>query len=1186
MRRAMSMKGPTSRKLVNSAQDSPITDADLIPDEALAKVQDDRLRHGPIADRVADIIATVKYPTNIALFGPWGSGKSSFGALLSEKLSGRNPKPQFVHYSTWRFKGEPLQRNFISYVATTLGHQPKKDGYSPYHEGLYEDRQDARVGVGGARRGPILTLLGVFFTVLFLAVLTVGLAIGILAQVFGKDPVSTAKDFLPALIVPSVLGSILVALATGMIGSMTAHVMHSAPTQEQLRDRFRELLKELRKRGTPIVFYIDELDRCSASDVVETLGAIRNFFDEPDCVFVVAADKDALIAGLRALPQGTPQDEHNPYRSTATEFLDKVFQFQISLPPLRGPGIATFAQSLVEGRGGIWAELREHGQLDAVILVLIPSHVRSPRHVKVLLNNFVANYRIAASRGLNALARATEIAKLTVFQTEFPLFVPYLLLEPNLPAMILAAEDPSAETDDAEATLVARFLPGSSEPEVAGTPPRPANVLVPVSQRVGDASVWTAIHAQFRSYLTRVREYPSPARDLLYMEPVAETVELENDDIGRLIEDHTVDNPGLVTTTCTTLLAPTDRPKAVLLLGQLAAGAARLERSKYLTVLLGVAESMGYQLSGPAREAAWAVITQVEHESGLEPEQEVPSFTLALRTDNADLMGRLLEKTTLLADAGSARELALLSDELPDEERSLVRDAVGRHLDVASTWMDPLAQLTEATALEMLQGLEDIMADNLQSVAVAEEAPFATHLIEALDSRDSPSDEIVELAIVTILLGSGLPSVYEVVRDNPVHLASPAMRFRIALAAMSQAPAGDWSTWLPSILQQSGSKPDQALALDALDHVFEVLGPAASSAGNARETVAALVAIAGSSAPKPEAVSAYAGTALGPWATMVVGARQVVLGCLMELRRFGGEVAPAAEASVVDDLVTGLSSVGSFDPATATAPMFLSDLSRDSLNRLGGQIVATMSGPQQASFVRFVPSAVRLQSQIARAAAFQAPDATTSEDLLPGYPQFKQVLDADPTLLPIWLEARPPVAHVIDLATSMKTKPVADQEQAFARWNAVASLEDRTMLLLKVLGEPNLRWLFDCVRGDEATLVAAVSARVRKATTAPERQKATALLNSIEPKTAVRLDLTVELVEWILAQNAKIDVRTASQLVDHLPGDSHQHDKRIAKAFVGRELDDLSRSEKDALRRHGVQIAEKPKGLGRFRFRS
>jgi predicted KAP-like P-loop ATPase len=40
--------------------------------------------------------------------------------------------------------------------------------------------------------------------------------------------------------------------------------------------------------------FIDELDRCSAPNVVETLDAIRTFLDVPGCVCIVAADKQAI----------------------------------------------------------------------------------------------------------------------------------------------------------------------------------------------------------------------------------------------------------------------------------------------------------------------------------------------------------------------------------------------------------------------------------------------------------------------------------------------------------------------------------------------------------------------------------------------------------------------------------------------------------------------------------------------------------------------------------------------------------------------------------------------------------------------------------------------------------------------------------------------------------------------------
>ena len=174
----------------------------------------------------------------------------------------------------------------------------------------------------------------------------------------------------------------------------------------------------------PILFFIDELDRCPQAQVVETLAAIRNYFEAPNCIFVVAADRQVLERAFRALPYPNPGDGENPYYGSASEFFDKIFQYQIPLPPLRGDTLLRLANDLVaEKSNGIWADLRQADgglPLRQVLFALIPSHVRSPRRVKVLLNAFATNVRIAAARGLPWLPRAREIAKLTALQTRVP----------------------------------------------------------------------------------------------------------------------------------------------------------------------------------------------------------------------------------------------------------------------------------------------------------------------------------------------------------------------------------------------------------------------------------------------------------------------------------------------------------------------------------------------------------------------------------------------------------------------------------------------------------------------------------------------------------------------------------------------------------------------------------------------
>lgn len=53
------------------------------------------------------------------------------------------------------------------------------------------------------------------------------------------------------------------------------------------------------------------------------------------CVFVVAADQQVLEQALtEASSQATPADTGNPYYSSGSGYLDKVFQYQVSVPPL------------------------------------------------------------------------------------------------------------------------------------------------------------------------------------------------------------------------------------------------------------------------------------------------------------------------------------------------------------------------------------------------------------------------------------------------------------------------------------------------------------------------------------------------------------------------------------------------------------------------------------------------------------------------------------------------------------------------------------------------------------------------------------------------------------------------------------------------------------------------------------
>ncbi|WP_460889049.1 P-loop NTPase fold protein, partial [Promicromonospora xylanilytica] len=90
---------------------------DLVRDAALSRASDDRLNHEPIVGVVADMTLAAEPPVNIALFGSWGSGKSSFFAALGDVLRQRDPSVRVARYDAWKYGGRALKQNFIQSVA-------------------------------------------------------------------------------------------------------------------------------------------------------------------------------------------------------------------------------------------------------------------------------------------------------------------------------------------------------------------------------------------------------------------------------------------------------------------------------------------------------------------------------------------------------------------------------------------------------------------------------------------------------------------------------------------------------------------------------------------------------------------------------------------------------------------------------------------------------------------------------------------------------------------------------------------------------------------------------------------------------------------------------------------------------------------------------------------------------------
>lgn len=836
---------------------------DLIEDREVADFGSDRLAHADLANQLATLVTQVQTPANVALYGAWGSGKSGIANLLRERLR-KNAKIKFARFDAFKYAENPLRRNFISAVATELGVEDRK-----FHADLYQGTTRADLTLP---RDTIKAVLGLFAKVFgtmvaiivfaYLAVSVFGDGVDLKA-LWASLPKNISLAMIPA--------SVFAALVTLAGKTMTVErKTDRAESHEQFEAVFRDLIDKT--DADRVVIFVDELDRCAPPDVVATLDAVRTFLGAPKCVFIVAADQQVLEEALTdSLQQARPLDAQNPYYSGGTAYLDKVFQYQISIPPLLTPNINRFATQLVESRTGVWSEVN----VGRVIPVLVPSHVRSPRRVKSLLNAFAMTYRLAEQRQAGALlegelvARADEIAKLVCLQVEFPLFARDLVAVPTLPEMVLQLlKDPRADLGARVTPEAKRLAARYATHEAAVT-----RLLLPdESDEDGsddglegaEAEVRRSYGRQLTAYLTRTRSIAGPAADLIYMRSRGSVFGLPADladELTALAEDADADS----LRTRLAALEAEDKRRVISLLIQGARENAGLIAANYATSVLDLVADETLHAGDQSNEIVEALLPVLEEEDVLTSALAVPAWNLSVRadTDQGRALARLILEGPLPGDSLSAAHAVLATPHVAltaDREATIALLAEYLVSDEADTTVAVLTAMSETDLASLLseaaeragQRLADAVAAHAQATKVAEEAaaaaaarpvarttvatPAATPDEDAATPLD-PADVIPALDrllthtvtsapsattdVIRILLAGGTTACNTAVEQHlgEVDPVTKPVVIGAMLRAVRTRAMGAWPTWLDAISVE-GLRGPQKKALESLQRLL------------------------------------------------------------------------------------------------------------------------------------------------------------------------------------------------------------------------------------------------------------------------------------------------------------------------------------------------------------------------------
>lgn len=420
----------------------------FVKDESLHGVDNDRFNYADIAHVLDETISTNEPPYNIAIIGKWGLGKSSLINLVTEKY-----KKDATHYhvqeiNAWKYEKESLRKVFLKQLWQGISDQ-KVQSFETIRKEITniikaelppEDKTTVWVR---AKRFWITLCCLVLLTIvafIFYKLVQAGSWGAIFEGAFWREVFLRYCKNISSILVGPALVALCKLLFDDYHSKRSSKVELNFPIETTddyeifLETKIKERIKE--NPDLKIITVIDDLDRLSIDKIVEALDALKAFVGFERCIFIVPFDDEII---KRALDKRRAHDFNEKTEITevieSELILDKLFQFKIYLPPILDFDIQQYACNLSKQEVPDFINLYCEEQLMQKVIerVLIYPGVTTPRQVKKLLNAFINNMMIAATREssgkiqsglLTSEVGVYQIAKLSVLQADFNNFYP------------------------------------------------------------------------------------------------------------------------------------------------------------------------------------------------------------------------------------------------------------------------------------------------------------------------------------------------------------------------------------------------------------------------------------------------------------------------------------------------------------------------------------------------------------------------------------------------------------------------------------------------------------------------------------------------------------------------------------------------------------------------------------------
>ncbi|PLX27653.1 hypothetical protein C0583_00230 [Candidatus Parcubacteria bacterium] len=356
-----------------------------------------------------------------AISGKWGEGKTRLLNLIEKPLNEQGFK--VIWFNPWKYSQQDitLKRAFLSKIKKRLD---KSVDLSD----LYYDRTKTTINLKN------IDWKFIFYSVVFVVLL---LSLLLVCLIWIGMPMLNYTDVISSFFGNKVFNSLVYALLFTIFVPILMQIIvqnrssASISTAEEFEDIFNKLIKGEEK----IVFFIDDLDRCSSKTLKLILDSIKTFFLHDECSYIITGDH--TVIEKYAANELQLDEDLSPQKKTqeGRRFLKKLFDIYWRMPLPTPAQFNVFIDEELKTAGIDWSDAQKNNF--KIFLTDDNLFERNPRHVK----RFITKVRFAIEGAKLMLKEIDQINNQDPSMKEKVSSYQEIISHPDLLAKILLIEE-------------------------------------------------------------------------------------------------------------------------------------------------------------------------------------------------------------------------------------------------------------------------------------------------------------------------------------------------------------------------------------------------------------------------------------------------------------------------------------------------------------------------------------------------------------------------------------------------------------------------------------------------------------------------------------------------------------------------------------------------------------------------